>query len=180
MAARELIAVPDAQGRARGKDVPDFEELLRRYGRQVIMTALRILGNRADAEDASQEVFLRLHKYWRRFDPARAIEPWLYRMAVNAALDLRRKRRELPLEPMADLVGREDSGLAVDRADQRDRMRRALQELPEKMRAAVVLRDIEGLTTKQVAEILGSTETTVRSQISVARLRLREIMRRGE
>lgn len=181
---RREVAVQELTfGMARGETAKtvaggDFEELIRCHERRVLGTALRLLGNIEDARDAAQEVFLRLHKYRRSFDAERAPAPWLYRVTVNVCSDLRRKRRELPLDDSIDVPAPEAGAEAVMEREERQRLLEgALRKLPEKMRAAVVLRDIEGLTTREVAKILGSSETTVRSQISTARLRLRALVR---
>lgn len=146
------------------------------HQRQVLMTALRITGNMQDAQGASQEVFFRLFRHQARLDPDREVGPWLYRVTVNVCLDLLRKRPHLGLEsapePRDANPGPE---AAMDLDGRRSLLHRALQRLPEKERAALVLREIEGLSTREVAEALGSSETTVRSQISTARARLREI-----
>ncbi|HEX6738079.1 MAG TPA: sigma-70 family RNA polymerase sigma factor, partial [Vicinamibacteria bacterium] len=76
--------------RAKAGDREAFEALLRQHERMVLRTALRLLGRLHLAQDAAQEVFLRLHKYLRRFDEERELAPWLYRMVVNVCHDLRR------------------------------------------------------------------------------------------
>jgi RNA polymerase sigma-70 factor, ECF subfamily len=159
---------------AKAGDIAAFEQIVIRHERAVLLTALRLLGRWEDAQDAAQEVFVRMHKYLRRFDDDREFAPWLYRMTVNVCRDLNRKR-----PPEADL---EAAAPAQDRAagpDEQARSaeaRRALQtalgRLSEKERAAIVLRDLEGLPTREVARILGSTEATVRSHISSARLKI--------
>lgn len=160
--------------RAKAGDLDSFEEIMVLHQQRVFRTALRILGNQEDAQDAAQEVFLRLYKYLNKFDETRELAPWLYRMTVNACRDLMRKRthtEDLP-ETLAAPVS--DAGSSIDLTTERRWMAAALKALPEKERAAVVLRDIEGLTTSQVAEILGSTEQTVRSQICRARIKIKE------
>jgi RNA polymerase sigma-70 factor (ECF subfamily) len=161
-------------------EAADFERVVIEHQRRVLMTALRLLGNLEDARDAAQDVFLRLHKHIARFDADRDIAPWLYRMTVNVCFDLRRKRKET-----ADLDIVHPAAPAFDPlADRELRERRAavakaLLRLPEKERAAVTLRDIEGLSTSEVARILGSSEATVRSQISTARVKLARYLKGG-
>ena len=143
------------------------------------MTAFHLLGQLQDAQDASQEVFLRLYKYLRRFDQNRDLLPWLYRVTVNVCRDINRKRRNLTTSDMEqwDLASfRSDPDADVRRAEQRQMINRALHTLTEKERMALVLRDIEGLSTKEVAGILGSSEATVRVQISTARVKIRKFV----
>lgn len=157
-------------------DAPEsFEAIVMRYERQVLMTALRLLnGDLEDARDAAQQSFLRLHRHWQRFDESRPVGPWLYRITVNVCRDIARARAARPMLALeharnAACEPAGDSALIVAEA---------LASLPEKERAAIVLRDIEGLSTKEVARILGSSEGTVRSQISHARLKIRKYLGR--
>ncbi len=154
----------------------EFEHLMARHERLVLRTALRMLGRLEDAQDAAQEVFMRLYRNIGKIDAGRGVESWLYRTTMNACFDqLRRRRPDGPIEwepPVA----------AVQHAEmERDQRRRlvgeALKTLPEKERAAVILREIEGLETAEVARILGSTEATVRSQVSMGKARLKRHMK---
>ena len=168
---------------AKAGSVVAFESILRRYERRVLMTALRLLnGNLEDAKDASQAVFLRLHKYLYQLDENRCFASWLYRMTVNVCRDMNRSRMRHPAMSLADAgeiaaaaLGAEEM---IERSQQNQMIAEALNALPEKERAAIVLRDIEGLTTREVARILGSSEVTVRSQISSARLKIRKFTQR--
>jgi RNA polymerase sigma-70 factor (ECF subfamily) len=167
--------------RAIAGDVSAFERVIVRYERRVLALAWRLLGRLEDAQDASQEVFLRAFRYLHRFDPRRPFEPWLMKMTVNVCYDIGKKRRhsEISIDPDT-LRGTSNPDAELRAAEQRSMLYTALQELPEKERAAVVLRDIEGLATAEVAEILGSSEATVRSQVCTARLKIRKaIERRG-
>ena len=137
-------------------------------------TALRLLGHVEDAQDAAQEVFLRLHKYLQRFDDERAFSPWLYRMTVNVCRSIAARRGR------DEGISLDSAGLQVeaspDLEEERRILRLALRRLPEKERAALVLRDIEGLPTAEVARALGSSEATVRSQVSSARLKIKRFV----
>jgi RNA polymerase sigma-70 factor, ECF subfamily len=167
--------------RAMTGDVSAFERIVLRYERRVMSLAWRLLGKPEDAQDASQEVFLRAYRYLHRFDVRRPFEPWLMKMTVNVCHDLGRKRLQQP-DSMRDPDAVRGMGTPHDELHSEEQKRmlyKALQELPEKERAAIVLRDIEGLTTAEVAEILGSSEATVRSQISTARLKIRKAVERG-
>lgn len=160
-----------------------FERIMARSERRVLHVALRLLNNRQDAQDAAQEVFLRLYKHLGRLDldDARGCEPWLFRVTVNICHDIARRRgRSVALEDAAlqdAPAAPPDAQQSLERAQQLEIVRRAIGRLAEKERAALVLRDVEGLSTREVAAILGSSEATVRSQISTARLKLRDITR---
>jgi RNA polymerase sigma-70 factor (ECF subfamily) len=169
--------------RAIAGDRTAFEEIVVRHERRVLTLAYRLLGNMDDAQDAAQETFLRAFKYLRRFDSSKPLEPWLVGMTVNVCRNLGRKSRQRgAVFVSGDFVEPVDPGagpLARLHADeQRRQLHAALAALGEKERAAVVLRDLEGLTTAEVAELLGSSEPTVRSQISVARLKIRAALKR--
>ena len=166
--------------RAVAGDVSAFEQIIVRYERRVMSFAWRLLGRPEDAQDASQEVFLRAFRYLHRFDPGRPFEPWLMKMTVNVCHDLGKKRTPyVELDP--DLLrGGRDPHDELHSEEQKKILYKALQELPEKERGAVVLRDIEGFSTAEVAEILGSSEPTVRSQISTARLKIRKAVQRRQ
>ena len=140
------------------------------------LTALRLLGNRADAEDAAQEAFLRLHRFLHRIDPARDPGPWIYRVTVNVCRDAARARP--PAGEPGEAAASGDAEEEMGREERRGLVARALETLPAKQRAALVLRDIEGLATREVAAALGCSEATVRSQVSAARLRVKEFIGR--
>jgi len=182
---------PEAEGeaeftllleRAIAGDVSAFEQIIVRYERRVFTLAWRLLGSFEDAQDASQEVFLRAFRFLHRFDKRRPLEPWLVRMTVNVCHDLGRRRRSQPnaLVDFDAIPSTSNPHAELQSEEQRRTLYRVLQQLPEKERAAVVLRDIEGLSTAEVAEILGSSEATVRVQISNARLKIKEAIKRGQ
>jgi RNA polymerase sigma-70 factor (ECF subfamily) len=163
---------------AKSGDAAAFEALLRSHEAQVARTALRLLGNRQDAQDAAQEVFLRLHRNLRKIDDAGNLSGWLYRVTVNACRDILRKRKATDSLEDWRLSAPSSTEADLGREQQRKLVVEALGALPEKERAALTLRDLEGLSTREVAAILGSSEATVRSQISAARLKIRKILRR--
>ena len=168
--------------RAMAGDRAAFDELILCFERRVFRTAWRLLGSKEDAQDAAQEVFLRLYRHLRRVDPKRPLLPWLYRITVNVCHDMRRKRRwdtMLPEEPGTATVAIDPTG-EITRVEQKRVIAEALKTLTEKERAAIILRDIEGLSTAEVASTLGSSETTIRSQISTGRVKIRKFVDRME
>lgn len=174
--------------RARAGDRAAFEELIVSTERRVAATAWRLLGDREDARDAAQETYLRAYKYLAGFRPGHDFHGWLYRITVNVCRDMLRARRaepldETPLESLTD--GQEaaalqwggaagmDAEASALLAQRRAIVRLALARLPEKERTAVVLRDLEGRTTEEVARLMKTRPATVRSQVSTARVKLR-------
>lgn len=152
-----------------------FDELVAAHEALVLRTAYRLLGRMEDAQDAAQEVFLRLFRNLSRIegDP----KPWLYRVTVNVCRDYHRRSK-----PVGELdVNRADPAPNPENALARDQRKRLLMEglqtLTERERAAIVLRDIEGLSTAEAAAILGVEEVTVRSQICSARVKLAKFVR---
>lgn len=145
------------------------------HERMVLRTAYRLLGRLEDAQDAAQEVFLRLFRNLGRIegDP----KAWLYRVTVNVCNDHYRSRM-----PAAELdEQRADPAPNPERVLSLDERKRVLMDgfsiLSERERTAVVLRDIEGLSTGETAAILGVAEGTVRSHISTARVKLAKYVR---
>ena len=154
---------------------PTFDELVALHQQKVLRTAYRLLGRVEDAQDASQEVFLRLLKNLHKIqgDP----QGWLYRVTVNICNDHHR-RRPAVMEPPPDLAdGAPDPERVLTDGERKRLLMDGLQTLPERERSAVVLRDIEGLSTREVAAILSVEEVTVRSHISSARVKLAKYVR---
>jgi RNA polymerase sigma-70 factor (ECF subfamily) len=160
---------------ARAGDLAAFDTLMRQYERLVLGTALRMLGNLEDSQDASQEVFLKLYRNLGKLESEDHVRAWLYRVTVNVCHDANRKRKPTAPVEEADAVAAAEP---PDADDRRRALELSLRRLSEKERAAVVLRDLEGLSTEEVARALGSTEATVRSQISQARGKMREFLER--
>jgi RNA polymerase sigma-70 factor (ECF subfamily) len=162
-------------------DPAAFEQIILRYERRVLTLAMRLLGPMDEAQDAAQEIFLRAFKYIHRLDPERPIEPWLIRITVNVCRDIGRKRLKrritfcestAPETASADQSA--DPCASIESEQERSMLQKALAGLPEKERMAVILRDVEGLSTAEVALVLHSSESTVRSQISRGRVRLKD------
>jgi RNA polymerase sigma-70 factor (ECF subfamily) len=160
---------------AKAGDIASFERIIILHERLVLRVAQRLLLNGEDAKDAAQEVFVRLHRSLGRFDEDKELGPWLYRMTVNICRDLRRRsKRTVPLEPEHDAIDGSSDPEATAAASQQYRMvLAALGTLTLREREAIVLRDLEGRSTGNVAGILGSSEATVRSQLSTGRVKIR-------
>ena len=170
--------------RAASGDTAAFEQIMIHSQQKVMAMTWRILGNEADARDASQEVFLRVYKYLGRFKQDQDFFAWLYGITVNVCRDLARKRQHHSERFMSLADGADERAFAVvaeqenaeeifQHTQERELIARAMATLPHKERASIVLRDVEGLATDEVARIMKSSSTTVRSQISSARKKIR-------
>lgn len=160
---------------ARAGDDAAFEELMVLSERRVAQIAWAILGDAEDVKDAVQETFLRLFRFLGRYDERKEFSGWLARITVNVCRDALRRRKTRTHEPLEVDVRSGDAG-ADDELIARDdlaRLRRAVDALPPKERMAIILHDVEGLPTSDVAGALGSSVSTVRVQLSKARAKLR-------
>lgn len=165
-------------------DASAFEEVYQRYLGMVYNLALRMSGSPEQAEDLTQEIFIRVYRHLARFNGRSSLKTWTYRVAVNHCRS-KLGRKVWHTQPLAEenqgegvhLVderrGPEDKVLAVDAAS---RVGLALRQLKPKFREAVVLRDLEGLTYEEIANILKIRIGTVRSRIARGRDRLRHIL----
>ena len=144
--------------------------------RLVLATALRLLGNLEDAQDVAQEVFLKLHRNLAKVEASGNLAGWLYKVTVNVCHDHRRKQPQATA--LEDVVAARDADpeQTLTTAERRRALDLSLRRLSEKERAALVLRDLEGLSTAEVAVVLGSSEATVRSQISKARVKVKNFV----
>jgi RNA polymerase sigma-70 factor (ECF subfamily) len=177
---------PDAELVAQWQsgDLQAFELLVRRHERRVYRLLYRMLGSREEAEDATQEAFLSLHRHGHRFRGEARFSTFLYRVAANAALNRRRSlgRARARVEELgrqetfseAQPSRSPDPEAAAHGAQVQQAVQLALLELPQDLRAAVVLFDIEGRPYKEIAETLGVPEGTVKSRIHRGRSALRQ------
>lgn len=143
-----------------------FDLIVERHQRKVYDLCFRFLGNHADAADLAQDVFVRAFKGLPRFRRNAALGTWLYRIAVNACLGRPASARKVtePLEAAGHVDARSEDPLeAVVRAERADAMRAAVQTLPPKQRAAVVLRIYQDLSHEEIARVLESTVGAVKT-----------------
>jgi len=168
--------------RAAEGDVLAFERLIASRRERVFWIAHHLIGDVELSRDVTQEVFLRLFRVLPRFRKGGRFDAWLYRITVHLALDMwrreRRHRRSAPLEEAGELPARAGGAMESTRRREVRRVFDTLaQSLGRKQKAAFVLREIEGLTTAEVAEILETTESTIRNHILQARRILQEGLR---
>jgi RNA polymerase sigma-70 factor (ECF subfamily) len=163
---------------------PSWDEVVRMHADRVYRLAYRLTGNVHDAEDLTQETFIRVFRSLASYQPG-TFEGWLHRITTNLFLDMVRRRGRLRMEGLPEDTDRLAGGgpepervYAETHLD--PTLQAALDELPPEFRAAVVLCDIEGLSYEEIGATLGVKLGTVRSRIHRGRAALRVAMRRAE
>jgi RNA polymerase sigma-70 factor, ECF subfamily len=155
---------------AQNGDVDAFEELVRRYQTSLYRVALRMLGSRADAQDAVQETFVRAWRAFPRFRHDSAISTWLYRIVTRRALDKIARRRSTGTLDEVELEAGLDPAQAAEDQERLRAVRGAIAHLPPEQRAALVLREFEGLSYQEVGQVLGASVPAIKTRIHRARL----------
>jgi RNA polymerase sigma-70 factor (ECF subfamily) len=153
-----------------------FSELVSRYSKPLTMMILRIVRDPEDARDISQMAFLKAYEGLHKFMMVSSIKTWLYTIALNAMRDHLRKRKAILVPDMLDQLvdPAEPAEEALDRERKLERIRRALDTLPEKQRLTVQLRIYEEMDYKEIAKVLGGTEGGARGNFFQAVKSLRE------
>lgn len=160
---------------------PSWDEIVRTHADRVYRLAYRLSGNRSDAEDLTQETFVRVFRSLADYTPG-TFEGWLHRITTNLFLDMVRRRQKIRFDALAEDAGDRlaSSEAGPERAFEQNNLdpeiQRALDALPADFRAAVVLCDLEGLTYEEIALTLDIKVGTVRSRIHRGRVLLREAL----
>jgi RNA polymerase sigma-70 factor, ECF subfamily len=180
---------PSAQGRetdallverSKRGDRLAFEELVRRYADRLYAVVLRFVGDSEEAEEVTQESFLRAWRSVEKFQGRSQFFTWLYRIGINEAKRRAERRpspaqvvsmEERPLDDAADLT--EAPHVRAGQKDLRRRLEQAIRALPPDYRAPLILRDVEGLSTREAAEVMGLREAAFKSRLHRARLAVR-------
>jgi len=171
--------------RARKGDRQAFGVLVERYQRRVVGVVLAVVHNPEDAVELAQETFVRAYQNLTKFEERSSFSTWLYRIAVNLAIDWRRhesrhvtlrgEEAEAELSRIPSVVG--DSFKEVARGETAEKIRDALDELTAEQRTVILLREVEGLSYDEIAEVLHCPRGTVMSRLFYARGRLRELLK---
>lgn len=170
--------------RATAGDQAAFGALVERYQNAIYNLAYRMLGSPEEAEDAAQEIFVRVYRQLARYDAERRFSTWVLTIATNYCIDqLRRRRMQLvPLEQIVPWARSRETGpegQSLDR-EARDELQGLLRELPEKYRAVLILRYWQDLSCAEIAEILKLPEGTVKTQLHRARKALGRLLAEQE
>jgi len=179
--------------KAKTGDEGAFRQLFEIHSRRVLSVAYGVLRNIEQAQEVTQETFIKAFKNLHLFDYRSSFYTWLYRIAVNSAIDARRKKgwglgvsydEAIEVQPapgydsLAASIPRPD--VAVEGRDAEARIHKALGELPESQRLAVMLKDVEDLSYQEIAEVMQCSIGTVMSRIHYGRRRLQELIRGRE
>lgn len=182
----DLKAARDAElvTRSKAGDLEAFGELVRRYQKPVFRIVLRMVKSPDDADDLTQDTFVRAHRGLRTFKDEFDFHPWLYRIAVNQAINFLNKRKR---QAAVDLEGVPERDIksgpepesplqSASRQEMLERLESALARLPEEQRTVFLLRVQEGLSYEEIAETMETPKGTVMSRLARARMALRKYM----
>ena len=170
--------------RVKGGDTNAFEDLVRRHGRRVYRSLIGILGDATEAEDALQDCFLKAFQHLPEFEGRARFSTWLVRIAINTGVQRLRGRKSFDtfddegedFNPKRIQVWNENPEDAYSREELRKLVEREVMKLPSKYRVAVILRDLEELSTDEAANVLGLTVAGLKARVLRGRLMLRESM----
>ena len=171
--------------RARAGDTKAFGVLVERYQRRVVGVAMAVVHDQEDALELAQETFVRAFENVGKFESRSSFSTWLYRIAANIAIDFRRRERrhptmrgdeaEIELQRLPSKLG--DAFKETQRGEMAERIRRALDQLTPEHRAAILLREVEGLSYDEISDVLQCPRGTVMSRLHYARNHLREMLK---
>ena len=168
--------------RASGGDPAAFNQLMAMHEKRMYAVALRMFANREDAQDCLQEAMLRVYRAIGSFKGQSSFSTWVYRITMNTCLDELRRKKNRPNTSLDNLLDQgwspSDGGNAPERSaiqtETRQMLAGAIRELPEDMRSAIVLRDVQGYSYDEIAQMLDVNVGTIKSRISRGREKLRE------
>ena len=177
--------------KAQKGDVEAFEKIISDYRSLVFNVSYRFSGNAEDAADMSQEIFIKLFKNINSFRFQSKLSTWIYKIATNTCLDIvKKKKRDLAAFSLDSVMEEEDGksissevadsaptpDVVAERNEMKNAVNRAISMLPDDYRIAIILRDIQGLSYDDIAEVVDCSVGTVKSRISRGRKNLREIL----
>lgn len=175
--------------KAKAGDVAAFEQLIEAYQKKVYNLALRMTGNQEDAADLAQEAFIRVFRSISGFKEQSSFSTWIYRITTNVCLDEIRKRKNRKVISIDEDIHMDDGEMKrqivsddplpdkmAERAELRNIVNDAINSLPEDQKVVITLRDLNGLSYEEIAQVLGIPGGTVKSRINRARQALRNVL----
>ncbi|MCR4437043.1 MAG: sigma-70 family RNA polymerase sigma factor [Clostridiales bacterium] len=176
--------------KAKNGDVFAYESLIEGYQKKVFNLALRMVGNREDASELAQEVFIRVYKSLKGFKEQSQFSTWIYKITTNVCLDELRKRKNRNITSLDEEIKLEDSEIKrqieddkptpemiVEKNELKKVVSDAIKLLSDEHRTVIVMRDIQGFSYEEIARIINCPEGTVKSRLNRARLALKEILK---
>src|SRR6266516_5586504 len=179
MAVGQSMVVEAIQSR----DEVDVDDLFEDYQDRIYSCIYRLMGNSEDAYDLTQETFLRAYAALPKISRELRVGPWLYRIATNLCMDQLRRRKLIRLEPLDNLLSvfhprqasKDSPERETLRQESREMVHRVLEKLPPKYRACLVLREYQDMSCEEIAEVLGTTRSAVKSLLFRAREEFRVV-----
>jgi len=175
--------------RIRAGDANAYAQLVQRYESRIVALLVGMVRNREDAQDLAQQAFIKAYRNLDRFRGTASFYTWLYRIAFNLAIDFKRRAKNKPgvefdegrLHTEGGVLpdprhGSDSPDRELERSRLRALLRNAIDELPKDQRAVVVLREVEGLSYKEISEVVDCPEGTVMSRLFYARKKLQELL----
>lgn len=175
--------------RAKAGEIAAFEQLIEAYQRKIFNIALRMVGNYDDAGDLAQEVLIRIYKSIRSFKEQSSFSTWVYRITTNVCLDEIRKRKNRKVISLDEEIQVEDGEMkrqvesnepspedTAEKSELQKLVGDAINDLPEDHRSVIILRDIQGFSYEEIAQMLQCPEGTIKSRINRARQALKNIL----
>ena len=170
--------------------IDEFEDLVRQHQRSVYNVALRLTGNADDAQDLTQDAFVRAYKAFDRYKFGTSFNRWLYRIVTNLYIDhVRKKKRAPAIDYLDEKLEMDDGSVSREVSDSSfspedvliktqidERLQKALNKISPEFKMAIILCDVEGFSYEEIAEIMGTSIGTVRSRIHRARHSMRNML----
>lgn len=159
--------------KAKQKNIEGFDELIKRYEKKIYNLAYKMLGSEDDAKDVLQEVFILAFKNINKFEEKSTFSTWIYRIAINACIKKIKEKKTTPLvtdnsEPIETIEN------AIDKKEIKKIIEKEIESLPDIYKVVFILKEIEGLSTKEIAEKLGISLAATKARLHRARLKLRK------
>lgn len=160
--------------RAAEGDVSSFEKIYRAYSGFVYTLALKLTHNQQDAQEAAQDVFMKVYRSLRSFRFQSALKTWIYRIAVTTAFNhyrknIKHKKNRIEFDDAVEIKNTVEAGNPPEDSDLRIRIDKALEKMSPKLKACLLLRELEGLNYKEISKVLNVPVNTVRSRLKRAR-----------
>lgn len=158
-------------------DIPAFEQIMKKYEKPVINTIYRFVGNRIRAEEIAQEVFIKVYNSAKRYKPKAQFSTWLYKIVTNVCYDELRKKKNIPETFLKNEIydsKQSSPNISLERIESDCIIREEINSLPDRQRIALILREFDGFSYKEISKVLRCSKKAVESLLYHAKLGLKE------